>query len=225
MSMPAPEWVRNVRVIGFDLDQTLYPKSPLIDEKIQGYLYERIADCRQVSLDEARRLFSDRYQGGAGLTGSQTLADLGIARAPELVQEALEHADIASVLTPDPQIISLLQDLATHYEAVDLITGSNRRETEKKLDALDIPHTVFKHCITADEASKSDGTAYTLWLSHYPHIRSGQFVYIGDRIHSDHEVPSTLGIQTVLVYRSVPDSKLPIPQLLSPADLRELLLS
>lgn len=225
MSTPAPEWVRSLRVIGFDLDQTLYPKSSLIDEKIQGYLYERIADYRKVSLDEARRLFTERYQEGAGLTGSQTLADLGLPNASELVQEALEHADIASVLMPDPQIVSLLQDLNTRFESVDLITGSGTTQVEKKLAALAIPREVFKHCITADEASKSDGTAYHLWLSFYPHLSPEQLLYVGDRVRSDHDIPSELGIHTALVYRNRADPALPIPQLISPADLRALLLS
>src|SRR3989338_3406130 len=103
MSAEPHNSLTDIRVIGFDLDQTLYPKSPLVDEKIQEYLYRKIADHARVNLNEAERLFKGRYRRGAGMSGSETLRDLGLSNVSGLVQEALEHADIASILSPDPE--------------------------------------------------------------------------------------------------------------------------
>lgn len=222
--MATPD-LRNIRVIGFDLDQTLYPKSPAVDARIQEYLYEKIAVTRRVSRDEAERLFAKRYRGGAGLTGSQTLRDLGIPDADEVVQEALERADIASLLTPDKETNRLLSEVCEHYEGMDLITGSNRVQMEKKLQALGLSPQLFSNLITADDATKSDGSAYRLWLARYPALVPDQFLYVGDRIRSDHEIPSTLGIRTALVYVDATDPALTALQAKDLKEVRLLLLS
>mgnify|MGYP001618037129 CR=1 FL=1 len=213
-----------IKVVGFDLDQTLYPKSPLIDEMIQGYLYQKIAAHKNVPLDEAGRLFKERYRGGTGLSGSQTLRDLGLPNASELVQAALEHADIASILTPNEKTNLFLKDVRAQYEGMDLITGSSLHETEKKLNALGLGPNTFTTVITEDQAMKSTGDSYRLWLSRYPHFAPQQFLYIGDRVRSDHEIPSALGIRTVLVYVPQPDTAVSALQLPSIADLYPLLL-
>ncbi len=219
MSTERPDWIANIRVVGFDLDQTLYPKSPLIDEKIQGYLYEKIAEHKNVSLENARTLFNERYRGGAGLSGRQTLLDLGLPNAAELVQEALEKADIASVLSPDPELNQLLAGLHSAYQGVDLITGSSKRQTDLKLAAITLaPHT-FTHIITADDSSKSSGESYQRWFALYPDYAPEQFLYVGDRIRIDHEIPAALGIHTALVYVKETNPSLTCLQYPSPIEL------
>ncbi len=215
---------KNIRVIGFDLDQTLYPKSPEVDKKIQSYIVERIAKNKGTTLREAEKLFSDLYREGRGLSGRKTLIALGIPSAGGIVQEALERADIASVLSPDVQTLTLLKDLSLRYNSLDLITGSHRKETEKKLRALGIPLQMFGHIITEEVKSKSDGAAYVYWLSLYPTCTPSQFLYVGDR-SSDSTVPHTLGIQTALVNIKTRDPALSCPQYTSLKDLREVLLS
>jgi FMN phosphatase YigB (HAD superfamily) len=211
--------LQDIRVVGFDLDQTLYPKSPVIDELIQAYLYKKISEHRDVSLEEAERLFKDRYQSGAGMSGSQTLKDLGVPNASELVQEALEHADLTSVLAPDLETNQFLADLRNTYEGLDLITGSNLEQTMKKLAVLDMRTDMFSHVITADDSAKSNGDSYRAWLALYPHLKPSQFLYVGDRARSDHDVPSALGIRTCLVYVTSPNPGVTALQL---TDLKEL---
>ena len=216
--------LHNIRVIGFDLDQTLYPKSPLVDEKIQEYLYQKIAERRGIDRVHAEQLFKERYRGGSGLSGRETLEDLGLPDAAELVQEALERADIASLLAPDADTNTLLSDIRSKYESMDLITGSGDAETEKKLKALELGLSTFTHVITADRSTKSSGDSYRLWLSFYPHFAPEQFLYIGDRLRTDHEIPSALGIRTALVYVNEPSADISALQVPSFAALRPFLL-
>lgn len=213
-----------IRVVGFDLDQTLYPKSPEVDAAIQAYIYTKIAEHRGVSEEDAAELFRERYREGRGLGGTATLIGLGIPSASDVIQEALERADIAEFLKPDPLLLALLAAIRDRYGNLDLITGSNRSNTEKKLSRLEIPAALFSHLITADDASKSSGEAYRLWMSRYPGLAPGQFLYVGDRVTSDHEAPRRLGMETVLVYVKTPDPGVSCPQLASPMDLRALVL-
>ena len=48
---------KNIKVVGFDLDQCLYPKSPEIDTAIQTYLYKEISDLCMVNMGDAKKLF------------------------------------------------------------------------------------------------------------------------------------------------------------------------
>lgn len=189
-----------IKVVGFDLDQTLYPKSPGIDEAIQRYIIERIAERKGVPADDADALFQDLYKAGAGLSGRKTLMALGFGEdeAAEVVQEALERADVASLLSPDPATTDLLERLAKRYR-LDIVTGSGRENALRKLERLEIPRSLFCHIITADDGSKSDLTAFGLWLDLHTEFDRGEFLYVGDRAASDFEGPKSLGIRSVLV--------------------------
>lgn len=220
-----PSSFNDIRVVGFDLDQTLYPKSPLVDEKIQSYLYRKISEHTDVSLAEGERLFKERYRDGAGMSGRVTLEDLGLPNASDLVQEALENADLASVLVPDPETNLFLTELRSAYEGMDLITGSNLEQTRKKLAALGLGIETFSHVLTENDARKTTGDSYRLWLSLYPHLEPHQFLYVGDRARSDHEVPAALGIRTCLVYVPSPDATVTALQLASLRDLRAVLFT
>ncbi len=212
MSLTSDYDFSQIKVIGFDLDQTLYPKSPKIDEAIQSYIYAKIASHKSCSLDQARKLFTDLYQGGKGLTGSQTLTALEIPNPKEIVQEALENADIAEFLAPDSEVLDLLMHLKSHYQHIDLITGSILVIAKNKLAKLAIPITIFDQIITG-EIAKSDGSAYREWLKRYPDLNPEQFLYIGDREKSDYWVPKELGIKTILVNIKKPSPEVDCPQL------------
>ncbi len=214
----------NIKVIGFDLDQTLYPKSPEIDEAIQVYLFKKISDHLNIPLPEARKMFTELYKDGAGLSGSKTLAYLGVPNADNSIQEALELADITKFLHPNPEVISLIKDLKAKYQYVDIITGSNLKITLNKLECLGIDSELFNVIITNDDASKSNSDAYKLWLAKYPTYSAKNFVYIGDRLKTDHYIPEALGIQTIMVNQRTINPEITCPQLPTLLDIRSILL-
>lgn len=208
------------------MDQTLYPKSSEIDEAIQIYLYKKIARLKQITLEKAARLFNDLYQNGNGLSGSKTMIKLGFPeeRAIEMVQEALENAEIAKFLTPNREVIGLLQKLKNKYPNLDIITGSNKNNSGIKLEKLGIPEEIFSNIITADDASKSDLSAFRLWFGLYPNHKSENFLYIGDRVSSDYEKPRELGIKSILVNIKTPDQNIECPQLKSVFEIKKYLI-
>ncbi len=213
-----------IKVIGFDLDQTLYPKSPEIDSAIQVYLYHKIADHLHIPLNEAEKRFKDLYREGSGLSGSQALKALDIPDSTNSVQEALEQADIGRFLKPNEEIRRLLLDIKERYYAIDLITGSNMKITSEKLGHLGIDPKIFNHIITDDHFSKSNSDAYRMWLKKYPDLAATEFIYIGDRPKTDHYIPQELGINTILVNQKQADPKIGSPQLPTLLDVRQLLL-
>jgi FMN phosphatase YigB (HAD superfamily) len=188
-----------IRIIGFDLDQTLFPKSPEIDEAIQEYLYQKIAAHHHNSIEEARKMFYSYYPV---LSGRKTIEKLGLANANELMQEALERADIAKFLKPSPKVVHLLSEIRAKYGSLSLLTGSDSNIAQKKLHALEIPLALFDF-IVYGATSKSTGEAYQKWIDYFrqkdPSLKPQNFLYIGDRYSSDVEAPEKLGIQAWLV--------------------------
>ena len=212
----------DVRIIGFDLDQTLYPKSVEIDEKIQEYINQRIADRLQIAVNDASDRFRALYKDGQ-MSGGRALMALGFPKdeASNIVQEALERADINEYLLPNPETLAFLERCKKRFAAMDLITGSSRSNAERKLDRLQIPIEWFGQCITADDASKSDGAAYRLWLTAHAEYAAEKFLYIGDRPGSDYEAPKALGIRSVLV--NVTKTSADCPHYASMADFDRVL--
>lgn len=211
------------RIIGFDLDQTLYQKSAEIDERIQEYINHHIADRLSVSYDDARNRFRELYQDGKGLSGGKTLVALGFEKeeASGIVQEALERADIDDFLLPNAETIAFMHKCANRFESVDLITGSSRDIAKRKLNRLQIPIELFKNVITGDDASKSTGDAYRMWLAMCPNKTPDQFLYVGDRPSSDYEAPKLLGIRSVLV--NITNTSADCPQYASIAEFDAVL--
>lgn len=216
----------DLQIIGFDLDQTLYPKSPEIDTAIQTYLYQEISKFRNIDPEEAKKLFDNIYQAGEGLSGSQTMIELGFSvdKARNMVQEALENAPIAKFLQPNNEVIDLLYKLKSKYRSIDLITGSNKKNASVKLKKIEIPEEIFSKIITKDDGSKADLSAFHLWLSFYPDLKQENFIYIGDRVSSDYEKPKELGIQSILVNTKNKDLCVECLQLNNLLNIRKYLL-
>jgi FMN phosphatase YigB (HAD superfamily) len=216
---------KDIKVIGFDLDQTLYPKSPEIDKAIQKYIYEKIAEKLDVNIVAAKQKFDDLYQNGK-ISGSKALITLGFETdvAKNVVQEALENADIATFLKPNQEINELLKKLKNKCTSVDLLTGSSTKNALIKLGKLDILSTNFSHLLSADDGSKRDLSLYTMWLNFYPNLESKNFLYIGDRPTSDFEKPKELGIKSILVNIKTPEPNVDCPQLESLLEIEKYLL-
>lgn len=202
-----------VKVIGFDLDQTLYPKSPEIDEAIQNYIYKKIAEHKKCSLEEGKQLFLSHYPG---ISGRKTLILLGIPDAENIIQEAVETADIAPFLVPDKKVYDLLVRLKQKFGSLSLITGSSDEVCARKLRALDLPANLFD-CVLAGTFSKSDGTAFKMWMEMFrskdPSLQPENFLYVGDRASTDAIIPISLGMQTVLVNIKEKDKEIIVEQL------------
>lgn len=213
-----------IKAIGFDLDQTLYPKSPEIDAAIQQYIFERIAEHKRCSVDEGRRLFQTYYPK---MSGRETLKLLGLSNPADIIQEALERADIAKFLRPDPLVISFLEDVRSRFRHVALITGSHESNALQKLAKLGIPLSVFDFFAFGDKSSKRGGGAFKEWLDAVrdddPLIKPSEFLYVGDRPMSDVDPVLALGMKAVLVNVKKKDESVKVEQFSSLLELKSYL--
>jgi FMN phosphatase YigB (HAD superfamily) len=192
-----------IRVIGWDLDQTLYPKSRDIDTAIRSGLYVAVAEKQGIGLEEAKDLFDQLYLHHG--KGEAVFAVLGFKDAGETYQQILENADLTDFLHQDPQTIDTLTRIKQVYKQ-DLITGSPSQTAQKRLAKLGIDMDVFGVKIYGDSVSagiqlhKVGGAAFRFWASQYPEFEPHQFLYVGDRPESDLFPAIELGFQSVIIY-------------------------
>lgn len=217
--------IENVKVVGFDLDQTLYIKSAEIDEEIQKYIYEVLSRDKKCSIEDAKQMFCSHYPE---LSGSKSLMKLGYERsdAKEIVQEAVARADVSRFLEPSLDVLNLLKAIKEKYGSLSLITASNIENSVSKLNKLEIPIELFDY-FSAGEYSKSDGTAYEKWIEKFlendSSLKPENFLYIGDRKTSDSVVPGKLGIKSILVNVDKIEQDYDVLQLSKLLDLKDVL--
>lgn len=186
------------KAIGFDLDNTLYKETPETKSIITEYILEKAAAILRKEISEIKKEYSKNYN--LFQSARRALIAMGIKEGMDIVQEALEKADIASQLKPDNKTAILLQDLAKTYKLF-LITGSKKNEAQKKLQALGINYKLFTESIYADNPHKllrEDGTAFT-YIAEKLHLKQEELVFVGDREQVDIIPAKKLGITTCII--------------------------
>jgi FMN phosphatase YigB (HAD superfamily) len=199
------ELLEEIEVIGFDLDNTLYSQSEEMQTRIRNKIYFILSSELKIDPSEAKSLFEQNYNGNFqwSHSGSRTINYIGekfgiVLNGSNIVQKAIETADILDLIKPNPNLNLLLLKLSKKYK-LDLITGSEKNYALKKLDKIAINPNLFEIKITgSDKVSKSDGSAYNLWIS-LRKINPKKIIYIGDNPKQDLLIPVGFGIKTCFI--------------------------
>lgn len=189
-----------VKVIGLDLDGTLYEVTPEIRARMRGKIYEKISDVFDISVENSRNLFEEKY--AVLLSGSRAVNEIAKQfgkdiNGSDFVQEALQEADFLDLIEENPRLSRMLYGLSKN-KRLDLLTGSPYSFALKKLNKLRIVPGVFRHILAGEDGSKSSGELYGKWVS-LGKFSPRQHLYVGDNVKQDIEVPKKLGIKTCFV--------------------------
>ena len=136
--------LENIKVIGFDLDNTLYPVTPEMQLRIREKIYEKLASGLDISLKQAEQLFEENYNGNFpwNHSGSRTIKELGKKYKKELngkklVQQSNAEADILDFIQPNPGLQKILSRLYTKFQ-LDVISSSKYDPALAKLKKIGI---------------------------------------------------------------------------------------
>ncbi|MEK6854753.1 MAG: HAD family hydrolase [Nanoarchaeota archaeon] len=191
----------SIKIIGFDLDNTLYPISEEIDYRIKAEIAKRILEKKPElnSLEKAIE-FSEKRYSELG-SRSQVLREIGLSNPEQIVDECLATADIIDLLKYDKEVASLIKDLSKMFQ-IFLVTGSPKNLAIAKLKKIGIPAGLFKIKIYGDNPSlkKIDGSVFNYLLKKSKYAPE-QHVYIGDNLLADILPTKALGIKTIAVGR------------------------
>ena len=185
-----------IDVIGFDLDNTLYEPNPEMDELIREYVCRKAGMRLGRDYESLRKEFDEIYVEIQ--SGRKTLEILGVSGAKEMVQEALENSNLASLLKKDERLNAMLKKLSSSRDLF-LITGSSEKLALEKLEAIGLNPFIFKRSVYAESPLEGrDGSAFR-------HVAKAlgtafdRMMFVGDREKTDVIPAKNLGIKTAMV--------------------------
>src|SRR3989344_8192920 len=94
---------KRIKIIGFDLDECLYPSSPEINDRIRKDISKRILERKTClkNMKEARKQFENLYNRIG--SGRKVLVELGFGKeeSGRIMDVAISQAEILDLLKPD----------------------------------------------------------------------------------------------------------------------------
>lgn len=192
--------ISKIKIIGFDLDGTLHPLTFESQLKIREKIYEKISVGLKINFDEAKNLFEEYY--AITSSGSKTIKKLEerfqARLKKDLIQDAIQEADILDLIQANPKLAILLEKLNGKY-SLDLLTSGERNLAAKKLEKIGINPNIFGYFLASENGSKTSGTKFVEWIEKRCGCDPKNFLYVGDNKRQDVDSPSELGIVTCFI--------------------------
>jgi FMN phosphatase YigB (HAD superfamily) len=191
------EFFKDIKSVGFDLDQTLYPSDPRIDRRIQIEIAKKILAKKPgfSSLEKALEFSERRYSE----TGSRTqvFEEVGYENTGEILYECLVLADILDLITRDERLVLLFDRIREKYQTF-LITNNPFDLAVQKLNKLGIDYNHLTHFIFAslERGKKTNGRLFDYFLSH-TEFSPQEHVYVGDSLKADILPAKIRGMKTI----------------------------
>ncbi len=210
MSLIVP-WASEIKAVGFDLDQTLYPDTPEVQRLVRQEIYHVIANARSCSVDEAQAFFEAEYARlGRGTLAVQYL--LGITDANDIMQGCLEKAGVAEVLKYDQRLVDLLRKIKDNDRRTFLVTGSSRKNSLSKLLRLGLTLETFDFslCIDDSDSDKLHGHPFQQVIQRTG-LQPREHVYVGDRERIDITPARMAGMRAIYVWGECVNADASIP--------------
>jgi len=195
-----------IKLIGFDLDNTLYVQTDEMQNRVRDKIYERLTTEFDIPFDAARELFEENYDGEFAWShsGSRTIDYMAemfervSIDGKEIVQRSIDQADVVDLISANPDLVEMLNRLSRKYY-LDLITGTSYDLAFAKLERIGIDKDIFGNTFANKEyGSKTDGEVYLHWLGVRGSLPN-QTLYVGDNKKQDIYAPNLLGIRTCMV--------------------------
>jgi len=184
--------------LGFDLDNTLYKQDEEINRKIQDYICRRVSGELGRPFEETREIFDRHYAESRSASTSLLKMGLESDHGKKIIQESLEKADIASILSEDSCLVLMLNQFSRLY-SLFMITTSTQNDALKKLSALGIDPDLFSPSLYAGSPYlREDGSAFR-YVAGIHGVSFSKMMFVGDREKTDILPAKKLGIKTAIV--------------------------
>ena len=179
-----------IKAVGFDLDRTLYPDTPKMNERVAQEIFKAILKFKP-ELETTEKVETIYKKRGEELgSWSKVLQELGEKNCQQIINDCLDSADITSLIKEDEKLVQILEQLRRKF-FLFLITRSVQNQAVKKLIEIGIRPEIFNFSSFGDKN-------FQYFLSQSPYQPS-EHVYIGDNIRTDIVAPKNLGMKTILV--------------------------
>ncbi len=190
--------LKNLKAVGFDLDNTLYAQTPEVAELITDYICNNVSDCLGMEYKVVREVYQKATAELQSARRALKLLGMPQEICRTLVQEALENANIADALTKDERLCSMLSKMSRDYQ-IYLITSSSKDQAKKKLNALGLEDDLFHPLLDSNvKYLRDDGEAF-VYVSAMLNLSLKNMMFVGDREKVDIIPAAKLDMLTAIV--------------------------
>jgi FMN phosphatase YigB (HAD superfamily) len=191
---------RDIRAVGFDLDNTLYANDSRIDDLIRNevsrVILERRPDLK--TIQRVREVYDEVYEAEGSWT--RILQGLNVEDPSGIMSGFISNPEILEYIERDDLLGGILERVDERYDCF-LITNSPRDLSFQKLARIGIDPCMFGHISCGDDPGstpKVDGHVFRTLLGRSRHL-PGQHVYVGDGLNTDVIPAKNCGMMTVAV--------------------------
>jgi len=201
----------NIKWVGFDVDGTLYPIVPEINERIRNKIAEKILEKKPdlKDISSARNYFDQKYN--ILHSGSKVLKEVGYENSTEIMDFCQVNADILDLIEPNPILNNIIQKLQIKYKLY-ILSSSPEKLTLKKLNEVGINPELFSVKVYNDTpgcGSKSGGEAFDFILSKI-NCTAENSIHIGDNLKKDILPAKQRSMKTIAVGSKIQEADVSI---------------
>jgi len=197
-----PTWIKQIKLIAWDLDGTLYPDSPKLHEAIRQEQLKAVADKLGVDIHETEDKFNQIYEQLHSHT--KTLDFLGI-NGQQFFLDVWQKMNLANYIHKNKKLSELLRQIyeSNKWQQYLLTNSNNRVSIELKLGLIGIDLEVFDQIFNSVEIghNKPDiGIFKYLWES--SGLNRDEIVYVGDRERTDIQAAKKYGLKAIKIAKN-----------------------
>lgn len=192
--------LKDIKSVGFDLDNTLYPNRREIDDRIKKAFSEKILERVPGlgNLENSIVFYESKYREMGSIV--KILGSLGFDNPREISYKCMLKADIQSLIKEDSDLAILIGNLKSRY-SIFLITNSPEDIALKIIENLGIDYKLFDYFISGsnkEAGNKIDGSMFRYFLS-FSKNKPNEHIYVGDSLKSDILPAKSVGMKTISV--------------------------
>lgn len=214
-----PDWLKDIKAIGWDLDGTLYPSDAIPGGLIREKQIEVITKINSWTSEMAKMEFQKKLD----VLGSNTksMSALGVD-GPAFFREFWEKLPFEKYVKRDNQLIEMFASLKAYRHFI--VSNSNQDSIIiRKLAAVGLSQDFFEVIVSTDKlgAVKPDPEPFMVALNEMG-LQSNQTLYVGDRVETDIVGARGVGMRTCLVGSESKIADVSLPQVYAIGDLLTL---
>lgn len=193
-------WIKNLKVIFFDVGDTLY-SSEEMEEEYPRQIERLLAKDRGISIQEAKRIIDEQGKKLKGkiphVTKVAIMESLGYSRTQ--VHEAFNKVDPSRFLHKDEKLQQTLKGLKLRYK-LGIITNFQKKHTEQILSVLGVPIEDFEYFVGEEDVKEIKPSLEPFITAlNRTGVNASQTAYVADSITKDLQPAKQVGMHTIWV--------------------------
>jgi len=206
---------KDIKVLVWDMDGTLYKSSPELSRLVKKKEYEILARRKGISLVEAENLFETKRKTCP--SGTEVLIREGCGSYFKVLSKT-DPVITSRFIKKDPKLVAMLAKLKDYRHLI--LANKTKRNTLGVIHWLGLKKTIFEKIFTIEDfkVTKPNLKPFKMVLA-YTKLPPNAHLMIGDREKVDLEPAKKLGMKTCFVWGKSEIADLSLPRVYDVAQI------